>query len=234
MKAAIVATLLALAITPAAARAQATPATEIVVQGAGNVTLAPDCATVTASVQTASANAADAVGRNSAIYERVVAALAKIGIARADIALSAYNVSYNPKPPNEKPEPGAIYGYAVSRDFTVTVRDLAKAGAVVDASTQAGATSIGGVTFGLEDQHAAQAQATTRAVDDARTKAETLAAAAHLRVTGIKTINLGGGGGPVYPMARMAVGATPGAPTQLDSSNVAVSVTVEITFLAAP
>jgi len=235
MKSILAAVLLALLAAPAAALAQAAPATEIVVSGTGSVTLAPDIATVGSSVQTNSANAADAVSRNNAIYERIVAALGKLGIARADVSLAGYNVSYNPKPQNAKPESDVVYGYTVSRDFSVKVRDIAKAGSVVDACTHAGATSIGGVSFDVDDQRAAQSQATGKAVDDARTKAESIASAAHLHVTGIKTINLGGDGGPVYPMAKMAMSpAGGGAPTQFDSSNVSVSVTVQITFLAQP
>lgn len=232
MKAAIAALVVLVAVAPIAARADAPRATEIVVSGTGSVTLPPDLAMVNGSIQTNSANAADAVGHNNVIYERVVAALTKLGIARGDIALAGYNVSYNPKPP--KPDASTTYGYTVSRDFTVKVRDIAKAGGAVDACTTAGVTSIGGVTFGLNDEGAAQAQATGKAVDDARAKAEALAAAAHLRISGIKSINLSGGG-PVYPMSKMAMDAAPGqAPTQLDTSSVSVSVNVEMTFLAQP
>jgi uncharacterized protein YggE len=232
MKAAIAVLLALLAIAPVAARADVPRATEIVVSGTGSVTLPPDVAMVNGSIQTNSANAADAVGRNNVIYERVVAALTKLGIARGDIGLAGYNVSYNPKPP--KPDASTTYGYTVARDFTVKVRDIAKAGGAVDACTAAGVTSIGGVTFGLNDEGAAQAQATGKAVEDARAKAEALAAAAHLHVSGIKTINLSGGS-PVYPMSKMALNAASGpTTTQFDTSSVSVSVNVEMTFLAQP
>jgi hypothetical protein len=235
MKSILAAALLALLIAPGAALAQAVPATEILVSGTGNITLPPNIATVGSSVQTNSANAADAVSRNNAIYERIVAALTKLGIARDDVSLAGYNVSYSPKPQNAKPDPGVVYGYTVSRDFSVKVRDIAKAGSVVDACTHAGATTIGGVSFDVDDQRAAQTQATAKAVDDARAKAEALASAAHLRITGVKSINLGGDGGPIYPMAKMAMSPVAnGTPTQFDSSNVGVSVTVQMTFLAQP
>jgi uncharacterized protein YggE len=231
MKALIAAALFALALAPLTALADEPHATEIVVSGSGSITLPPDVASVSGSIQTNSANAADAVGRNNAIYERVVAALTKLGIARADVSLAGYNVSYNPKPP--KPETDVTYGYSVARDFVVKVRDIAKAGGVVDACTGAGATSIGGVNFGLNDERSAQARATVKAVDDARAKAEALAAAAHLHVSGIKSINLGGG--PIYPTAKMALSAAMGqAPTQFDTSSVSVTVNVEMTFLAQP
>jgi hypothetical protein len=233
MKAAISALLVLLVAAPIGVRADAPRATEIVVSGTGTVTLPPDVATVSGSIQTNSANAAEAVGGNNAAYERVGSALAKLGIARNNIELAGYNVSYTPKPP--KPDDGVTYGYTVTRDFVVKVRDIAKAGEVVDACTAAGATSIGGVSFGLSDERSAQAQATGKAVDDARAKALALAAASHLHVSGIKSIGLGDGGGPVYPMAKMAVNAAPGqSPTQFDTSTVNVTVNVQMTFLAQP
>jgi uncharacterized protein YggE len=222
---------LALAATPAVAD---TPAgmTEISVAGNGQVALAPDVANVGANVETNAPNASDAVGQNNARYDRIVAALEKAGVARSDITLSSYNVNYNPKPRVIPPTPGGErYGYTVSREFNVKVRDIGKAGRVADACTSSGATSINGVTFGLADPSVPRAEASRKAVDDARTNAETLASAAHLHIVSIKSMELGGGAVNPQPMMRMAVA---NAPTQFDQSNVNVSVSVTVTFLAQP
>ncbi|HEU5479159.1 MAG TPA: SIMPL domain-containing protein, partial [Candidatus Tumulicola sp.] len=128
---------------------------------------------------------------------------------------------------------GERYGYTVSRGFNVKVRDIAKAGRVADACTSSGATSLNGVTFGLADSTAARNSATKKAVDDARTYAEALAAAAHLRIVGIEKIDLGGGG-MVAPAPLMRMAANAATPTQFDQSNVSVSVSVTVTFLAEP
>jgi uncharacterized protein len=227
--------LVAVVALTAAAPAQTIAPTEISVSGTGSVTLPPNVANVSASVTTNAANAGEAVGQNNTIYDRIVAALAKLGIARADITLAAYNVNYNPRPQGS-PQPGETYGYTVARDFSVKVREIAKAGSVVDACTSAGATSIGGVAFGLADDNAARAQATAKAVANARAAAEALVAAAHLHITGVKSIGMAGGGG-IAPMAKMALmSAAPGAmpPTQFDNSNVSVTATVDLVFLASP
>ena len=129
--------------------------------------MAPDMATVDAGVDTNAANANDAISRNNVIYERVVAALERLGIARGEIALAYYNVNYNPPPRTAQPNSGERYGYTVSRSFTVKVREIGKAGAVSDACTTAGATAINGVSFGLADSAGARASATVKAVADA-------------------------------------------------------------------
>ncbi len=223
-----------LALAMAAPAIADTPAgtTEISVSGNGSVALPPDVANVNANIETNAPNAADAVGQNNATYDRIVAALEKTGVARADITLSSYNVNYNPKPHVLPPTSGGErYGYTVSREFNVKVRDIGKAGRVADACTSSGATSINGVTFGLADTVGPRAEATRKAVADARANAEALAAAAHLRIVSIKSMELQGGGVNPQPLMRVAAAS---APTQFDQSNVNVSVSVSVTFLAQP
>ena len=48
------------------------------------------------------------------------------------------------------------------------VRDLARTGAIVDAAVEAGATSINGIGFRLEDPTAVEAQAREAAMTDAK------------------------------------------------------------------
>ncbi|MEO7201101.1 MAG: SIMPL domain-containing protein [Candidatus Tumulicola sp.] len=210
--------------------ALAASTTEITVTGSGSVALTPDTATVSATVETNADNAARAVSDNNARYERVVCALVQTGIARSDITLSYYTVNYTPKP--QTPAPGDRYGYAVRRQFDVKVREIGKAGAVVDACTGAGATGIDNVSFGTANPDAGKAEAIRRAVADARTTASALAAAAGLHVTGIESIGQGGGEFRPQPMMRMA--AVAAAPTTFDQSNVNVSATVTVTFTAEP
>jgi uncharacterized protein len=218
----------------AAATAGAATTTELSVTGTGSVTLPPDLATVAASIETNSESVSEAMSQNNARYDRVVAALARAGVARADVRLSNYSVNYNPKPQVISPDNGGVrYGYTVSRDFSIKVRKIGDAGKVVDACTAAGATGINGVSFGLADSGAARNRATDIAVGDARARAETLAQAAHLRVVSLKSLNLGGGPIVPQPMMRMAAGAIAPA-TQLDQSDVNVTVSVDAVFLAAP
>jgi uncharacterized protein YggE len=233
MKPLFLAVLVSLALATAPASAD-TPAgmTEISVSGNGSVARPPDVANVSATVETNAPNANDAVGSNNVTYDRVVAALEKAGVARSDITLGSYNVNYNPKPHVLPPSPdGERYGYTVSRDFNVKVRAIGNAGRVADACTSSGATAINSVTFGLADPSMVRAEATRKAVADARANAEALASAAHLRIVSIKSIELGGGGVNPQPLMRVAAA---NAPTQFDQSNVNVTVSVTVTFLAQP
>jgi uncharacterized protein len=231
MKRTLICLLVLFSVLSANAAIAAPLSTEISASGAGTVALAPDMATVSAAVETTSENANDAIARNNAIYDRIVAALLNLGIARDDIALVYYNIRYNPRPSPMPPNPSnEQYGYTVSRNFSVRVRTIGKAGTVSDACIGAGATGINGVDFGLSDPNVARVQAIEKAVSDARANAEAIARAAGLHIVGIKSVELGGAPGPL-PMARIA---TLNAPTQFDQSNVNVTVTLNVVFLAEP
>jgi uncharacterized protein len=229
MKRSLICLLATFAIATGAAAAATSP-TEITASGTGSVSLPPDQATVTAAVETNAATADKALAQNNAIYERIVAALSKLGIARNDITLSYYNVNYNPPPKTISNSASERYGYNVSRNFEVVVRNIGKTGSVSDACLGAGATGINGVSFGLSNSSAARGQATAQAVAQARTNAEALARAASLRIVGIRSIELGGAPRP-EPMFR-ATAAAP--PTQFDQSNVNVTVSVTVVFTAEP
>jgi uncharacterized protein YggE len=224
--------LVAFAVLTNAAPAAANPATEITASGSGSVSLPPDMATISATVETNADNANEAISQNNARYERIVTALAGEGVARSDITLSYYNVSYNPRPQIIPANPtGERYGYTVSRNFSVKVRKIASAGRVSDACIAAGATAINGVTFGLSNPATARGEATRRAVADARANAQAVAAAAGLNIASIKSIELGAGGAGPVPMMRVAAA---NAPTEFDQSNVNVTVSVTVVFLAGP
>ncbi len=223
----------ALGLATTAALAAPSDATEITVSGTGSVSLPPNVAAVHAAVETNAPNANDAVGQNNTTYDRILSALEKLGVARSDVSLEYYNVNYNPRPTVMPPNPdGERYGYSVSRGFVVKVRDIGKAGRVADACTSSGATAINGVSFGLSDPGAARSEAAAKAVADARSNAEALARATHLRIVALKSIELGGGLAVPVPLMRAA--AVPNPPTQFDQSNVNVTISVTAVFVAEP
>jgi uncharacterized protein len=232
MKRTLICLLGAFAFATAGAAIARAAGTEITASGTGSVSLAPNIATVTATVETNAQNADDAVSDNNAIYGRIVAALEKAGVPRNDVTLAYYNVSYNPRPRNASPASDERFGFTVSRSFAVKVRRIADAGRVSDACMSSGATAINGVAFGLSDPAVARQQATARAVAEARANAEAIARAADLRIVGIKNIELGGGPSGPVPMMRAADVAS--VPTQFDQSNVSVTVVVSVVFIAEP
>ncbi|CAN5290398.1 SIMPL domain-containing protein [soil metagenome] len=181
-------------------------ATTLNLSASGESKVAPDLATITLGVQTDGATAAGAMGANAAQMTKVIAALKKAGIAERDIQTS--NLSVNPQYVYVENNPPKLTGYQASNQVTVQVRDLAKLGQTVDATVNAGATNVGGISFGLQDPVAAENQARVDAVKALQAKADLYARATGYKI--VRLVSLGEGGGytpqppmPMYAMAKM-------------------------------
>jgi uncharacterized protein YggE len=201
------------------------------VNGMGRVKVEPDVADINLGVTKQGDDAASASQDAATAMDAVVKALLEAGVAEADIQTSA--ISLNPLYDwdNSPPE---IEGWEASNLVNITVRDITTVGDVVDAATAAGATNISGITFRVEDPTAAQAEARSAAVADARAKAEQLATDAGVSITGVITITESGGVAPqpiFYAQAEMAMAAAaPVAQTPVLPGQVELSITVMVQY----
>ncbi len=118
----------------------------------------------------------------------LIAALTDKGIAKDDIATSY--VSIYPTYGNNGMD---ITGYQAENQVDVTVRDISKVGEVIDDSVKAGANLSNGITFQLSDQNQGVDQALADAVENARSKAETLAGAGDAQLGEVVSIQEGSG-----------------------------------------
>ena len=206
----IAASLLALA--PAAALAQpAAPsadavfaATTLNLSAHGETEIAPDQATVTLGVQSTAVTAQAAMAQNAEQMTAVIAALRKAGIADRDIRTSNLNLAAQYSYPQDKP--AVLTGYAASNDVAVTVNDLKRVGATIDAVTAAGVNQIQGVSFGLKDPSAAEDAARLAAVKALSAKAALYAGASGYHIQRLVSLSEESTGtpGPVRPMMMMA------------------------------
>lgn len=146
--------------------------------GSGTVTAAPDEAVLTVGVQTRAATAEEAVKDNGPKMQAVMEALKKQGIAAADMQTQGYHVQEEYDYSREgQPKPR---GYVVTNQLKVTVKQVARVGAVIDAAVKAGANQVYGVMFRLSEEKEVQVaqEALQAAFKQAGAKARTLAAQA--------------------------------------------------------
>jgi hypothetical protein len=203
----------------------------ISVTGTGDVLLQPDIADLRLGVGVTSSSVADARSRAASTMAAVIAKLKALGIADKDIRTAmvslqpTYDYSANTTPPR-------VTGFQFANSISVTVRDLSKLGDAIDQSLAAGATTLDSVSFRVDDQTGAEAQARTAAMADAKAKADALAAAAGVTITGVASISETVAPVP-YPVYY---GAAAGAPskdvaTPVQPGTNDVSVTVSVVFL---
>jgi uncharacterized protein YggE len=106
-------------------------------------------------------------------------------------------------------------------------------GDAIDAALTAGATNIDRIDFRVADQTAAEKSARELAVADARTKAETFAAAAGVTIAGVAAISEGAAPIPFpMPYERMALAAKD-ASTPIEAGMNEIVATVSIVYLIA-
>jgi hypothetical protein len=145
---------------------------QVTVVGRGEVSGAPDTATVQIGVETEAQAAKDALAQNNSQAQAIQAKLKELGIAEKDIQTTGFNVF-----PVYNQDGRQVTGYRVNNEVTVKIRDLAQAGPLLDQVVQAGANQVRGVSFSVEDPQQLLNQARERAMQDARTRAQTLAQA---------------------------------------------------------
>lgn len=201
------------ACTPAAAPVSPESTRSMSVNGIGKVTIVPDIATINIGVRTEAEVVTDALEGNTAQANAIARVLQDLGIEEKDIQTSNFNIY-----PSDRYDPmtGRVEGryFVVENTVNVTVRDLASLGVVLNAVVEAGANSIYGISFNVEDRSAAVAEARQLAIEDATSKAEAIAAAAGVQLGEIINISVYEGGmpGPYYDIRGGAYAAEADVP----------------------
>jgi uncharacterized protein YggE len=205
------------------------------VTGTGEVSVAPDMATLRIGVETRGDSAAAAVAANNEAAQAVIAAIKGNGVADKDIQTSNFSVSpvYD-ETSYQRPGGPRIIGYQATNQVAARVRDLDRLPGLLDATVGSGANRIDGLEFGLADDTAAADEARRLAVEDARRKAEVYAEAAGVRLGPVRSIGEGGGGPIPYYDRAMRAEAAAAVPIERGQTTVAASVHIVWEIAPAP
>lgn len=216
-----------------ASRNESPPPRLISVRGTGHVAVKPDTAVVRLGAEMRSPTAAEATGdvarRSAAIIERVKA----LGIAERDIATIAYSIEPVTAQRRTEEDPSRIVAYRVVNVVQVKIRDLSAVGRVLDGALTAGANTIFGLQFTVEDASRPEAEARAMAVKSAATTAQQLAAAAGVALGELMSLSEDVAPRPPI-MPRVSAQAFAAAPAMsmgpVESGQVEVVVNVEASY----
>jgi uncharacterized protein YggE len=206
----------------------------LTVTGTAEVKVSPDICYMSFAVSTRSRSAVQAYKDNNEQMGKINVAIKALGIEAKD--LQTVNFSITPEYHYEKNSSKRVFdGYLVANNLSVSVRDLAKVSAILDAAMSAGAVEVGGVTFTIENPKKYTADARIDAIKAAKAKAEVIASEAGVRIKKPVTISESEPGNYNYMFAqantavyRNAVG---GADTpSLEPGEVKLTHTVYITY----
>src|SRR6187402_2860369 len=197
----------------------------ISVSGTGRVSVQPDVADLRLGVNISRLTVDEARNDAAKTMAAILDAVSKAGVAKKDVRTSMLSVQ--PRYEYRDNEPPRLAGYELANVVEVMVRNLAKLGDVIDGALKAGATSMDSLNFRLNDPSPAEKQARTLAMAQARSRADVLAEAAGLTITGVSDVTEGGAM-PPRPYAakaeRMALAADASTPVESGSLEIAVTV----------
>jgi uncharacterized protein YggE len=220
----VLAVSLAVAGASSAAAATAPARATITVSGTGIVNSVPNRADFTFGVSATAKTATAALAANSSQMNKLISALEKRGIASKDIQTAEISLS-----PNTSPSGNRILGYTASNSVTTHILKIADAGPIVDAAVGAGANQINGPSLTAADQQALYRQALKAAIANARVKAATIAAAAHVSLGAIRAIDESSGGSTV-PLPFSAATKVAGAATPVQPGTIQTEADVTVTY----
>jgi len=199
------------------------------VTGNAQVILAPDIAYISIGVHSEAKSAAEAVASNNSQTQAVIDAIMAQGVDAKDIQTTNFSVYQQ-----EKFAPtGESLGTFFMTDNTVyvTMRDITKIGDILDAAINAGANTIYGISFDVQDKEAALATGRDQAMTDTQTQAEALAKAAGVTLGDVQSISYySSSPPPIYYDNKAAGMGGGGASVPISAGQLTLSVSVSVVY----
>ena len=201
----------------------------ITVSGEGTVRARPDLAIAELGVTSRGKTATLAMAENRRKVASLLLALKESDIAEADVLTTDFAIHRETVPQNRRGEndgneerSGDLERFVVRNLLQITVRDIDRAGSLLDRLVEAGANEVRGIRFTLQDDTQMALQARELAAADARSKAQHLATLHDVHLGKVLRISESGVRA-VRPEAMMA--------RAMDTSSSTVSAG-ELTFAA--
>ena len=139
--------------------------------GTGIIRVQPDIAIVVLGVISESMELRTAQQENAVKVRNIIDTLLRIGIEERNIETESYSVI----PQYDYVEGAQVFrGYSVTNNLKVTIRDMDRVGAVVDAAVASGANVVYNVNFTISDPSGIYKMALSQAIVDAINKAITI------------------------------------------------------------
>jgi uncharacterized protein YggE len=203
----------------------------ISVSGTGEAQGAPDLAYIQLGIDVVNVDVSVALADANTLMTAIQDAIKGQGIDQADLQTVNFNVYPEDVYDPATGQPTGERRYHVSNFLNVKVRDISKISAVIDAGLGAGANNVSGLTFGVADTKALEDAARTKAIEDAKARAQALADGMGVKLGDVIVITEGGATPPIlYDKVSMQGGLGGGGAVPVAPGQMTVSMTVNVTF----
>ncbi len=209
--------------------------TKITVNGTGEVRISADTAIISLGVNARDKDVLKAQQKVNETISSIRTALIGQGIKEENINTELINIfaMYDYMDDREQ-----LSAYNASSTLAIRVTEMESVGSLIDAAFAAGSNTLNGISFSASDTEEAKNEAMKKAVADAGRKAEILAEAAGLKITGTEIISEDGlqsyenSIGNVYAKSTDMFDAREESGTYIQAAKLIVTATVSITYSA--
>jgi len=195
----------------------------VIAIGDATVSKRPDLALISVAVDAQAGTAAAAQQALATKAAKLIARVKSLGVPDKDINTSGYSIGPNYTPPN-----GTLDGYRAYEQLLVKWHNVDSVGKTLDALVQEGGATQIGVGFTLADPKAAQAEARSLAIADARTRAQAMANAAGIKLG--KIVRVSDLTSPTYFSGGFAPVKDAAAASQVPVGQLDVQVSVQLVY----
>lgn len=220
--------------TPTTSQETVQNAPTISVNGSGNVSASPDVVDIQLGVETVSDDPAEAVSENTTRMNAVMGVLKDFEIDPGHVQTVYYNM-WVEAVMGEDYQPTGEQRYHVTNQINIRSKDLTTTGALIQEAIGAGATTIAGVTFGIEDTATLEQTAMDKAIEDAKIKAERMAEQMGVALGDVRSVMQGGAYYPPVPYYGEKGGmGGGGAAVPISEGQFSVTVQVQVVYELIP
>lgn len=217
--------VLCLILSPALALADST----LRAQGSATLSAQPDRVKLSVGYACENAESSAAQTETATVVEKIMEALAGLGIAEEAIQTSYLNAyplyNYNTDTPS-------LRGYRVEHMLQVAIDDLDMLGEALDAALAAGANQVGSIAYTSSKEDEVYLQALAKAIEAASYKAGAMAIAAGVWLGSLEQVNeVPGYNTPSVRYAETSVMAdSKSLGATLSPGNIEITATVELVY----
>jgi len=233
MVAIVMALVVAAVIAPSPSTAQTeTTQDTVTVTAVGKVEGRPDLAAVNFGIGAVAPTGSGAIDELARRQDAVIDALENgLGLADEDVRTGNISVRRNCRY-DRNLERTVCNGYRARTTVRAETRSLDQVGEIIDAGIDAGASTLEGVSFERTENDEALREALTQAMELARSKGETLAAAGERSLGRVLVIEEGGAQRPIFSAGSFdsAGSESVAASISFDPRNDVTSVIVVVTY----
>jgi uncharacterized protein YggE len=147
--------------------------------GTGVIKVMPDTAEIVLGVVTENDKVQIAQKENSTITAQVIETLKNLGVLNKDLKTEGYTINSKYDYVDGKQ---VFREYEVRNLIRVTIRDINNIGMIIDAAVEQGVNNVGNISFTIKESSLFYSEALKLAVEDAQSKAITIASKLGVRV----------------------------------------------------